>query len=138
LSRNDSISASDVLISIRDHDIRNHYEDESRFLRKNWLSYWEHEVGRSENAPLSFKQIHLQSFVGHTSAVRSLCVLDDESTFISGGRDQKLLVWKLENQNDNAMKVESRWSYNGCRRSIFAVSFLESIRLAAICDGSIH
>ncbi|CAF3326369.1 unnamed protein product [Rotaria socialis] len=138
LSRNDSISASDVLISIRDHDIRNHYEDESRFLRKNWLSYWEHEVGRSENAPLSFKQIHLQSFVGHTSAVRSLCVLDDESTFISGGRDQKLLVWKLENQNDNAIKVESRWSYNGCRRSVFAISFLESIRLAAICDGSIH
>lgn len=41
---------------------------------------------------------------GHTNAVRSLCVLDDESTFLSGGRDQKLLVWKLENQNDNALR----------------------------------
>ena len=99
------------------------YTDESRFLRKNWLSYWEHEVGRSENTTLSFKQIHLQSFVGnqtyllmteeyltfghsgHTSAVRSLCVLDDESTFLSGGRDQKLSIWKVENQNDNAVKL---------------------------------
>ncbi len=36
--------------------------------------------------------------------MRSLCVLDDESTFLSGGRDQKLLIWKIENQNDNAIK----------------------------------
>lgn len=43
--------------------------------------------------------------LGHTNAVRSLCVLDDESTFLSGGRDQRLLVWKLENQNDNAVKL---------------------------------
>ncbi|CAF0761079.1 unnamed protein product [Rotaria sordida] len=138
MSRNDSISASDVLISIRDRDVRYQYTDENRFLRKNWLSYWEHEVGRSENAILSFKQIHLQSFIGHTNAVRSLCVLDDESTFISGGRDQKLLVWKVENQNDNATKVESRWSYSGYRKSVFAISFLESLRLAATCDGSVH
>jgi hypothetical protein len=41
------------------------HSDESRFLRKNWLSYWEHEVGRSENAIFSFKQIHLQSFIGN-------------------------------------------------------------------------
>jgi len=107
--------------------IFSHHTDESRFLRKNWLSYWEYEVGRSENAVLSFKQIHLQSFVGnwnsflknkkkisiilitegHTNAVRSLCVLDDESTFISGGRDQKLLIWKVENKNDNAIKLVS-------------------------------
>ncbi|CAF0725914.1 unnamed protein product [Adineta steineri] len=138
MSRNDSISANDVLMSIRDRDIRHQQLDESRFLRKNWLSYWEHEVGRSENTILSFKQIHLQSFVGHTNAVRSLCVLDDESTFISGGRDQKLLVWKVENQNDNSIKVESRWSYNGYRKSVFAISFLESLRLAATCDGSVH
>ena len=45
---------------IRINNVR--HLDESRFLRKNWLSYWEHEVGRSENASFSFKQIHLQSF----------------------------------------------------------------------------
>lgn len=31
-------------------------------------------------------------------------VLDDESTFFSGGRDQRFLVWKIENQNDNGIK----------------------------------
>lgn len=137
------------------------------------MSYWEHEIGRSETAILNFKQIHLQSFMGtreslvkmtidndfislgHTNAVRSLCVLDDESTFLSGGRDQKLLVWKLENQNDNALRlvesifriqknslrifrVESRWSYNNYRKSVFAISFLDSLRLAATCDGTIQ
>lgn len=44
---------------------------------------------------------------GHSNAVRSLCVLDDESTFLSGGRDQKLLIWKVENQSDNAIKFVS-------------------------------
>lgn len=144
------------------------------------MSYWEHELGRSENATFSFKQIHLQTFVGktikskstsnikenlknwidlgHSNAVRSMCVLDDESTFLSGGRDQKLLIWKIENQNDNGMKwvslidgidfddefhlitfrVESRWSYSGYRKTVFAVNFLESLRLAATCDGSVH
>lgn len=35
-------------------------------------------------------------------------------------------------------RVESRWSYNGYRKSVFAISFLESLRLAATCDGSVH
>jgi hypothetical protein len=65
ITRKDSVSANDVLTSIRDRDIRYQHTDESRFLRKNWLSYWEHEVGRSENMTLSFKQIHLQSFIGN-------------------------------------------------------------------------
>ncbi len=88
--------------------------------------------------------------------MRSLCVLDDESTFLSGGRDQKLLIWKVENQNDNSIKfvfnrsyspnkfiffcsrVESRWSYNNYRKSVFAISFLDSLRLVATCDGTIQ
>ncbi len=53
-----------------------------------------------KNLPL-LKLIHL----GHTNTVRSLCVFDDESTFLSGGRDQKLLIWKVENQNDNSIKL---------------------------------
>ncbi len=44
--------------------------------------------------------------------MRSLCVLDDESTFLSGGRDQKLLIWKVENQNDNAIKLVFDRSYS--------------------------
>ena len=35
-------------------------------------------------------------------------------------------------------RVESRWVYNGYRKSVFAITFLESLRLAATCDGSVH
>ena len=34
--------------------------------------------------------------------------------------------------------MESRWSYNTYRKSVFAISFLESLRLAATCDGTIQ
>jgi len=114
-------------------------KDSSRQLRGNWLAYWEHEIGR-DNRDMAFnlKQIKLQSFVGHTGGVRSLAVLDNENSFVSGGKDRTVRLWSLRNTGEGEAMVAAQSVYAAHKKSVFSVSFLESKGLAASCDGTVH
>jgi WD repeat-containing protein 81 len=109
-----------------------------RHLRGNWLAYWEHEVGRSDrDTAFRFQQISLQKFTGHTGSVRALCVLDNENSFISAGKDRTVRLWSLRNCSDGSASVSCQWTFSHHKKPVLAIGFVESVRLMASTDGSL-
>lgn len=111
-----------------------------RHLKGSWLAYWEHEIGVSlvKDSHFDFKQIRLQTFAGHTGSVRSLEVLENENSFLSGSRDRTVKLWSLRSCGDGSTVVAPQWTYPHHRKSISSIAFLPSLRLVGSSDHGVH
>lgn len=71
-------------------------------------------------------------------AVCTLIVMDSETGFLSAGRDKTARVWSLHSQGDGNSCVSASYVYQQHRKPLLGVCFVDTTRLAASCDGSIH
>ncbi|XP_051933385.1 WD repeat-containing protein 81 [Hippocampus zosterae] len=110
-----------------------------RSLQGNWLAYWQYEIGlNQQDSHFHFHQIRLQSFLGHSGAIKCLAPLAGEDYFLSGGKDRTVKLWPLYNRGDGTQEVEPRLTYSDHRKSVFYVGQLETSQEVVSCDGMVH
>ncbi|KAL0597507.1 WD repeat-containing protein 81 [Plecturocebus cupreus] len=108
-------------------------------LSGNWLAYWQYEVGVSQqDAHFHFHQIRLQSFPGHSGAVKCVAPLSGEDFFLSGSKDRTVRLWPLYNYGDGTCETAPRLVYTQHRKSVFFVGQLEAPQHVVSCDGAVH
>ncbi|XP_010640454.1 WD repeat-containing protein 81 isoform X2 [Fukomys damarensis] len=108
-------------------------------LSGNWLAYWQYEIGVSQqDAHFHFHQIRLQSFPGHSGAVKCVAPLSSEDFFLSGSKDRTVRLWPLYNYGDGTSETVPRLIYAQHRKSVFYVGQLEAPQYVVSCDGAVH
>ncbi|XP_039363936.1 WD repeat-containing protein 81 isoform X3 [Mauremys reevesii] len=111
----------------------------AHILCGNWLAYWQYEIGVSQHDPrFHFHQIKLQSFLGHTGAIKCVAPLSCEDFFLSGSKDKTVRLWPLYNSGDGTSETEPRLTYAQHKKSVFYVSQLEAPQQVVSCDGTVH
>ncbi|XP_025903730.1 WD repeat-containing protein 81, partial [Nothoprocta perdicaria] len=111
----------------------------THMLCGNWLAYWQYEIGVSQHDPrFHFHQIKLQSFSGHSGAIKCVAPLSSEDFFLSGSKDKTVRLWPLYNYGDGTSEVPPRFTYSEHKKSVFYVSQLEASQHVVSCDGTVH
>ncbi|NXH79525.1 WDR81 protein, partial [Edolisoma coerulescens] len=111
----------------------------THMLCGNWLAYWQYEIGVSQHDPrFHFHQIKLQSFSGHSGAIKCVAPLSSEDFFLSGSKDKTVRLWPLYNYGDGTSEVPARFTYAEHKKSVFYVSQLEAPQHVVSCDGTVH
>jgi WD repeat-containing protein 81 len=109
-----------------------------RLLEGNWLHHWKNQLGSHVRSPFRFDQLKLQTYSGHTGPVRSLCALEGQGRFFSGSRDRTVKVWSLDSQGDGSADISCLLTYQGHKKTVLAVDYLERTTSVISCSASIH
>ncbi|XP_066219583.1 WD repeat-containing protein 81 [Saccopteryx leptura] len=126
-------------IESEDNALKRELPRSAHGLSGNWLAYWQYEIGVSQqDAHFHFHQIRLQSFPGHSGAVKCVAPLSSEDFFLSGSKDRTVRLWPLYNSGDGTSETAPRLIYGQHRKSVFFVGQLEAPQYVVSCDGAVH
>ena len=78
--------------------------DTSRHLSDNWLAYWENAI-RTKGTTFDFKHINLLTLSGHSSSVKCIHALENESSIITGSKDKTVKLWSLKNHGNSKVII---------------------------------
>lgn len=74
-------------------------DDNAYHMSESWVDHFR-SVLSSTSDKITFNQIQLATFHGHSAAIRKLVVLDNENSFISGSQDKTIKLWSIKNTEE--------------------------------------
>lgn len=133
------VGRGDLFSESEDNALKRELPRSAHGLSGNWLAYWQYEIGvNQQDAHFHFHQIRLQSFPGHSGAVKCVAPLSNEDFFLSGSKDRTVRLWPLYNYGDGTSETAPRLIYAQHRKSVFFVGQLEAPQCVVSCDGAVH
>lgn len=109
-------------------------EDNNFHLSDNWIDHLRSTLSVT-NEKLTFNQISLALFQGHTNAVQKFYVFDCENSFITSSIDKTLKLWSIKT-SENIPNFQHMYSNH--TKSIKDFIFMPSSNLIVSTDSIIH
>jgi WD repeat-containing protein 81 len=109
-------------------------EESVMHLTDSWVDRFRAVLSATSDS-LSFDQIQLATYSGHTAAIRRICALDNENSFISGSYDKTIRLWSIKTTEEASI---SQWAYTKHSKPISDVLFFPSLSLVASSDTHVH
>ncbi|XP_065056513.1 WD repeat-containing protein 81-like isoform X2 [Rhopilema esculentum] len=115
------------------------YRSSWQHMDGEWLSEWKERLdAKYDDRHLHFKGKRLQTYAGHSSAVRDIYIPDNEHYFLSASRDKSVKFWLLKNHGNGTGQLACMKTYDKHTKGVFAVQSIESKRFTVSCDGTVH
>jgi len=103
----------------------------------NWMEHWKENIGEQKQN-FCYNDLRLQTYAGHSSAIRDLYVPDNEHFFLSASRDKTVKLWLLKNHGNGTAHLGCSRTYDKHTRAVFTVQGIEAKRWVASCDGTVN
>ncbi|KAI1721485.1 beige/BEACH domain-containing protein [Ditylenchus destructor] len=102
-------------------------DDNSYHMTESWINHLR-SVLSSTSDNISFNQIQIANYQGHTAAIRKILVLDNENSFITGSHDKTIKLWSIKSTEEYST---AQWTYKNHTKAIQDFVLLPSNGLVA-------
>ena len=102
-----------------------------------WTLHLDDQIAAKTRFPvLDLQYTHVETFHGHSSAIKASVVFNSEQSIVSGSKDKTVKIWSVN--HGQSFEDTCRRTYLGHRKSVFEVMHVARSGHITSCDGSIH
>lgn len=109
-------------------------------LQGDWQEFWAgHSAPGRRHQTYTYRDMRLQRFAGHTSAIKAVAVTDDETMLVSASKDKTVRLWQVTGRFQGDSKgMSCQRTYKRHRKGVVDVLYAYESASVVSCDGTVH
>lgn len=109
-------------------------EESVLHLAESWVDRLRAVLSATSDS-LTFDQIQLVTFNGHTSAIRQIYALDNENSFCTASQDKTVKLWSIKTTEEVS---NCQWTYTKHTKPVNDLVFFPALSYIASADTNVH